>query len=725
MISRLVTIMLLGTVCMNSIISVVPPASDAKFPPPDTNIPQPLPPIQQPVPPPSQKPLKPLLPPTFAPSPPPTFAPPKPVAPPKFAPSPPPTFTPSPKSKYVDKGFVYRQGLFPFETNIRIDPNLMCIADTAILITNPNGTCHNLAKPSLGISFTTEFRPVASLYADDKGSVITNRPSPRLLSNTLVKQVSQKGNIKQMSSLLIYFAQFVDHDTLLIYEQPENGKEEVLDLTGGQPIPNDIPTNPEFIRSDFKFSPKNIRDFLNTNTAWLDLSQVYGDTKERSIELRIFQNGLLKTTIEKDVELLPFIDGEFFCGDTRCEEHLILSSLHTIFLREHNRLAREYQKNNPKATDEDIYQNARFRNILQYQSIVWDFYLPYIFGRRTFSELTGPYQGFQSTVSPIPSLVYSSAAYRYGHSGIGNNLLFLNTNLQPARPSIELREAFFVPEVILETPSVIEELMLGHSTLVHPVLDIEVVDGLRNFLFANVDPNGIGFDLIARNIQRARDHGVSTFNLYRQQIGLNVITCPENDQFQCFFELTADEELAQRFASVYTRFDDVDVWLAGMGEKPYEDSDLGETFTRIILEQFNRYRTGDRSWYERLAPKFPELNFPVRLNTILERNFQAIQYPSRGANGIDSAFATENVYIAILEATRYQVEWVIPFALENRIDAFLITANVNRVVVPKNQLYFFSEGQNPGTPYIFTVDAQIAGIPDVRIGDIQFTLLLE
>ena len=46
-------------------------------------------------------------------------------------------------------------------------------------------------------------------------------------------------------------------------------------------------------------------------------------------------------------------------GDERSNENIALTSLHTLGLREHNRLARALAKLNPNWNGERIYQEAR------------------------------------------------------------------------------------------------------------------------------------------------------------------------------------------------------------------------------------------------------------------------------------------------------------------------------------------------------------------------------
>jgi hypothetical protein len=65
-----------------------------------------------------------------------------------------------------------------------------------------------------------------------------------------------------------------------------------------------------------------------------------------------------------------------------------------------------------------------------------------------------------------------------------------------------------------------------------------------------------------------------------------------------FSEITSDAALAAKLASVYANPDDVDAWVGGLAEAPVNGGLLGETFSRVMIDQFTRLRDGDPYWSE-------------------------------------------------------------------------------------------------------------------------------
>lgn len=58
----------------------------------------------------------------------------------------------------------------------------------------------------------------------------------------------------------------------------------------------------------------------------------------------------------------------FDAGEVRVNEQLILTSMHTLWAREHNRIAKTLARINPHWNDETLYQvriESRLRNLVQ------------------------------------------------------------------------------------------------------------------------------------------------------------------------------------------------------------------------------------------------------------------------------------------------------------------------------------------------------------------------
>lgn len=174
------------------------------------------------------------------------------------------------------------------------------------------------------------------------------------------------------------------------------------------------------------------REQMNQITHFQDCSHIYGSTERRARSLREGQGGRLLIQNFKGRELMPAnpnecsdTNQEKFCfraGDLRVNEQVQLALMHTVWFREHNRLARELEKQNPHWSDETIYQEARRIVIAQFQHITFNEFLPLILGTeymRTF-ELLPTQKGYTQLYNPAidPSITnaFATAAFRFGHS---------------------------------------------------------------------------------------------------------------------------------------------------------------------------------------------------------------------------------------------------------------------------------------------------------------------
>lgn len=74
--------------------------------------------------------------------------------------------------------------------------------------------------------------------------------------------------------------------------------------------------------------------------------------------------------------LLKTEDGFFRAGDARSNENPLLTVIHTLWVREHNRVAAEVKTAFPRADDEELYQRTRKVIIALFQSVVYDEFIP-------------------------------------------------------------------------------------------------------------------------------------------------------------------------------------------------------------------------------------------------------------------------------------------------------------------------------------------------------------
>lgn len=144
---------------------------------------------------------------------------------------------------------------------------------------------------------------------------------------------------------------------------------------------------------------------------------------------------------------------------------------------------------------------------------------------------------------------------------------------------------------------------------------------VTNHLFEG--SSGFGLDLMALNIQRGRDHGIPSYNDWREVCGLKKIvswrelagvmddSVSYKMQYLSFccnqFSLLAELLQAVRILSqVYPNVDEIDLFVGGIGEKPLQGAVLGPTFVCIVGDQFSRLRRGDRFFYEEVSSRFTE-----------------------------------------------------------------------------------------------------------------------
>jgi len=471
----------------------------------------------------------------------------------------------------------------------------------ALLQRSIDGSNNNAAHPDWGRAGTQLLRRAPAAYADGVSAPSGNtRPNPRVISNALNAQSESILNPQGASDYLWQWGQFLDHDLDLSdasfptepFDIPVPIGDPVFDPdSSGNVI---IPLNRSIYDLSTGTGPDNPRQQLSLLTAYIDGSNVYGSDAVRAAALRENDgSGRLKTStgnlLPFNTAGLPNLGGSgsnlFIAGDVRANEQASLTAMHTLWMREHNRLADELRGKEPGLSDDEIYERARSVVGALIQVITYNEFLPVLLG----PDPLPPYAGYNAAVDATIETTFSTASYRLGHTLLSPVIQRLDADLQtiPAGP-MPLRDAFLSPQRILDEGG-IEPILRGLASQRAQRVDLLVVDDVRNFLVLDA-PGGIRLDLPSLNIQRGRDHGLPDYNTIRVAYGL--------PRVPSFAEITSDTERQEKLREVYGDVEGIDPWIGGLAEDPRPPSMVGELITTVITDQFTRLRDGDRFWYQ-------------------------------------------------------------------------------------------------------------------------------
>jgi peroxidase len=478
-----------------------------------------------------------------------------------------------------------------------------------------DGTNNNAALPSQGAAETRQIRfGYGAQFPDGFGDTIAAAPqraNPRTVSNTVHAQSGSAPDDRRLTDWAFQWGQWITHDLDLT----RNGAQWDTLSTGAVgdfDIPIEDPTDPlgpnpiPFHRSEYDpltgtpdvfpgTTRLNRREVMNAVTSYIDASMVYGSDPDRAAALRTFQGGRLKMSaggrlLPPNTAGLPNADPFglgaelFLAGDVRANEQANLTAVHTVFAREHNRLADRIHDRYPGLTDEQIYQVARRLVGAEMQRITYEEYLPAVLG---FDRAPGPTAAtYSANVDASITNSFAHAVFRFGHSQINDATLLVNNNNQTVG-RLSIRDAFFNPEILRDDPGKLGRMLKGLASQVAQATDLLMVDGVRNNLFG--PPGAGGLDLAALDIQRGRDHGLPDYNTLRKTYGLARVTS--------FAEITSDSQIQAELQQLYGTVDNIDAFVGALAEDHLPGSGVGPLIRAVVGNQFERLRDGDRFFY--------------------------------------------------------------------------------------------------------------------------------
>jgi hypothetical protein len=307
----------------------------------------------------------------------------------------------------------------------------------------------------------------------------------------------------------------------------------------------------------------------------------------------------------------------FISGDVRVNENVLLTSMHTLWNREHNYWADKLASENPHWTSQHIYDMARHIVIGEIQAITYREWLPLLLGTR---DLYGRQPCHNSDLKAKMFNEFSTAAFRLGHTLVTETLEArdLITGNVDQEKSLTLFEGFGQVSI---NGSVwkygIDVYLYGASLQEANQLDNRIVDALT----------GTIFDLVAMNIARGRNHHLSSFQqLYELVTGR---------EFTHYGQLTQSQQLQEAFEQVYgdPRYNQIDPWVAIVAEDQYGHSMLGRVGSYIVAEQFALMRDADPYFYlwDEASAYYRAQIHNTRLSDVIRRNTE-ISWEDLGPN---------------------------------------------------------------------------------------------
>ncbi|KAG1650760.1 Peroxidasin [Nymphon striatum] len=454
-----------------------------------------------------------------------------------------------------------------------------------------NGTCNNIQDPYLGSIFTPFDRILPAQYGAN--NTLRTGPNPRTISRAFHKHSQVESN--KLTLLAMQFGQFLDHDithtptTTVFDDNSEVVEINCCDSSQAALEPDCAGINVE--GNDDAFTDvRCARQQMNQITTFIDASNVYGSSDAHMDELRA-KNGLLKVTSLPQSAPSQYLPEDshnqcgankcFLAGDDRANEQTDLTVIHTIFMREHNKIAEKVKAARPSWNGDRIFLETRKIMAAIFQNIVYQEYLPAILGKKYVAGdpnlNLNVHQNYDSNTRPVIFNEFATAAFRFGHSQLRDLLP------RQGKASVKLSSVYFNPFILYESGNPVQEMTAGMLNEVSMKTDRFFTQQVTDNLFPSP---GVKFDLIALNIQRGRDHGLPPYKSYKENFGGTVNGDIGRATYKALLRAYGNNA------------DAIDLFVGGIAEKKQGGGAVGPLFRKILADQFTRLRLGDRFFFE-------------------------------------------------------------------------------------------------------------------------------
>ncbi|KAG8533893.1 uncharacterized protein KY384_001634 [Bacidia gigantensis] len=488
-----------------------------------------------------------------------------------------------------------------------------------------DGSCNWLKKDdfSTGATGMPKVRDYNQHYYADGISKPREGPNARAVSNAFFKR--KKELYYEHTPLLLGLIEFIMHDVTYSQDSPT----EYVDV----PMPEDekdyaLNTTLRVWRTaavpGTGTDTKNPREIANMATTWLDVSALYGSTPEVLRGLRSFSGGKLLSqevqargtnakasylpfnTMNVPTNTRPGIDPMtlFGGGDARTNEDWMLLGVHTLLLREHNRLCDILAKQHPEYDDEQLYQTIRLALSAKYALIANSYQMAYW-------TKTMPWP--QDDGFPLYRQMYGQSALKINPANTYPWPLVTKKG-KPMVVSAEMSVLYRFHEFIISSFNITDA---ASSTLwvqdlfstgfnASGFIEAGLENVLRGMAGTNI-PNfksgvdekfrsagkyrGKAFDIVTWSIIHEREQGLPTFNNYFREY--NKLDPQVEVHIRSTFEdFSSDPEMVKNLRKLYKSPDEVDFVV---GVQLDEEMFPGTTVPRsaLIVSLFSLFGMGN------------------------------------------------------------------------------------------------------------------------------------
>ncbi|KAG1649572.1 Peroxidasin [Nymphon striatum] len=408
-----------------------------------------------------------------------------------------------------------------------------------------NGFCNNVQNPHWGSANTRYNRFLSAQYSDGisapRKSISGDfLPSPREI--TLAVHSERGVQHKYISALFAYWGQFVAHD--ISHTSKASGRLKSFESRSSEEM---LPSNPQ------------IQDCRSSN-----------------------KRSCLKS------------------GDIRVNENNGLVLIHTLWMREHNRIARTLKQINGHWNDEDIFQETRKIVGAELQHLTYTAFLPVVLGSEVMEKYgltpqrSGYYTGYDINMNPGVSNAVGTSVLQFVITMMPQNFKLFDGNLKEVG-SMPFSETNFEPQDMLKKGRM-DQYLRGLLNQRAQDKDAFVSEEFTNKMFLD-SSKGYGMDLVSMLIQQGRDHGIPAYVNWRKFCRLQPLIRDWND-----LKKVIPANVVDSLKAIYRHVGDVDLFTGGLAETALDGAVVGPTFACILGRQFHYLRRGDRYWYENDMP---------------------------------------------------------------------------------------------------------------------------